>query len=111
MSTPSRSTRQWRAGDPWTITDATELYEVDRWGKGYFSVSPDGHLRVHASKDPQKSIDLKQLVDHLQLRGIGLPILIRFPDLLKHRLADIASAFNGAIQQHGYGGKIGRAHV
>ncbi|MEI6243487.1 MAG: biosynthetic arginine decarboxylase [Acidobacteriota bacterium] len=105
MSTPSRSTRQRRAGDPWTTTDANELYEVDRWGKGYFSVAPDGHLLVHGNKDPQRSIDLKALIDSLQLRGIGLPILLRFPEVLKHRLADISSAFSAAIAQHNYEGK------
>ena len=97
--------RQWRAGDPWTVTDANELYEVDRWGKGYFSVAANGNLHVHATKDPARSIDLKQLIDHLQLRGIGLPILVRFPDILKHRLGDIHAAFQAAINQHNYTGK------
>jgi len=97
--------RQWRAGDPWSVTDANELYEVDRWGKGYFSISAKGNLLVHATKDPAKSIDLKQLMDHLQLRGLGLPILVRFPDILKHRLGDIHSAFQAAITQNNYAGK------
>jgi arginine decarboxylase len=102
VSTTSRAQRTWRSGDPWTVTDASELYEVERWGKGYFSVAPNGHLRVHATKDPERSIDLKQLVDHLQLRGIGLPILIRFRDILRQRLADIAAAFQSAMAQHQY---------
>ena len=97
--------RQWRAGDPWSVTDANELYEVDRWGKGYFSVGANGNLLVHATKDPAKSIDLKQLMDHMQLRGLGLPILVRFPDILKHRLGDISAAFTAAISQHNYTGK------
>ena len=97
--------RQWKAGDPWTVTDANELYEVDRWGKGYFSVAANGNLLVHATKDPSRSIDLKQLMDHLQLRGIGLPILVRFPDILKHRLGDIHAAFQAAIATHNYTGK------
>ena len=105
MSTTSRAPRAWRQGDPWTVTDAAELYEIDRWGKGYFSVAPNGHVRVHAGKDPQHSIDLKELVDHLQLRGIGLPILIRFSDILKQRLADIAGAFQSAIAQNQYEGR------
>ena len=87
------------------MTDASELYEVERWGKGYFAVGANGHVQVHATKDPERSIDLKQLVDHLQLRGIGLPILIRFRDILRGRLADIHGAFQAAIQQHQYEGR------
>jgi arginine decarboxylase len=105
VSTTSRATRTRRQGDPWTTTDATELYEIERWGKDYFSIGPNGHVRVHATKDPERSIDLKQLVDHLQLRGIGLPILIRFRDILRQRLADINAAFSAAITQHQYDGK------
>jgi arginine decarboxylase len=91
--------------DTWSPVDAAELYEVARWGKGYFSVSGDGHMLVHPTKDPQKSIDLKQLVDHLQLRGIALPTLVRFSDILKHRLGEIHEAFRTAITQHNYTGK------
>src|SRR6188508_2731717 len=105
MSTTSRALRVHRQGDPWTVTDATELYEIERWGKGYFSIGADGHVRVHPNKDPERSIDLKQLADHLQLRGLGLPILIRFRDILRQRLADIHSAFQAAISQHQYEGR------
>ena len=105
MSTTSRVQRAWRAGETWSTTDASELYEVDRWGKGYFSVGAKGHLLVHPTKEPDRSIDLKQLVDHLQLRGIGLPILIRFRDILRHRLGEIHAAFQSAIQQHSYEGR------
>ena len=59
----------------WTAQHASELYDVASWGKGYFSVDGSGHLRVHPDKDPQRSIDLKQLVDTLVLRGISLPVL------------------------------------
>src|SRR6188474_320859 len=99
--TPSTSTSSTRA---WTVHDASELYEVSRSGNGYFSVSPDGHLLVHPTKDAQSSIDLKELVDRLQLRGISLPVLIRFTDILKHRLGDIHAAFQNAISQHQYQG-------
>jgi len=87
------------------VTDAAEVYEIDRWGQGYFSVGPNGHVRVHVTKDPERSIDLKELIDHLQLRGIGLPILIRFRDILRQRLADIHDAFQTAIAQHQYEGR------
>ena len=86
----------------WTAQDAAELYDVASWGKGYFSVDPNGHVRVHPAKDPLQSIDLKQLVDTLVLRGISLPILIRFADILKHRLGEMNSAFATAIAEHHY---------
>src|SRR3954447_10325555 len=102
VSTPTTRTRTWQAGELFTVNDATELYEVDRWGKGYFSISKDGHVLAHPEKDSSRSIDLKQLTDHLQLRGIALPVLLRFPDILRHRLGDIANAFKTAINQHSY---------
>jgi arginine decarboxylase len=92
-------------GADWTIADASELYEIDRWGKGYFTIGDNGHVRVHPTKEPGRSIDLKQLVDHLQLRGIHLPVLIRFRDVLRHRLRDIHDAFQAAITQHDYSGR------
>jgi arginine decarboxylase len=89
----------------WGVQDASELYEVARWGNGYFSINDAGHVQVHPTKDPAKAIDLKELVDRLQLRGISLPVLIRFTDILKHRLGDIHAAFQAAIAQHQYQGK------
>jgi arginine decarboxylase len=88
----------------WTATDAAELYDVARWGKGYFSIDENGHVRVHPEKEPDRWIDLKQLVDRLQLRGIDLPILIRFAGILKHRLGEIHKAFAAAISEHRYQG-------
>ena len=84
-------------GDVWSHIDAAELYEIERWGQGYFSIGDNGHVRIHPTKEPNRSIDLKQLVDHLQLRGIHLPTLIRFSDILRHRLKDIHDAFANAI--------------
>jgi arginine decarboxylase len=88
----------------WTVSDAAELYDVNAWGKGYFSAGANGHLWVHPSKDPSRGIDLKELVDKLVLRGIHPPILVRFGEILKHRLGEIHGAFQNAIQEHGYKG-------
>ncbi len=74
-------------------------------GAGYFSIDKAGHLRVHPTKDPERSIDLKQLVDDLQARGIDLPILVRFAEILKHRLGEIHTAFQNAMRDHQFKGK------
>jgi arginine decarboxylase len=91
--------------EQWTITDANEAYEVGRWGKDYFSISPEGHVLVHPTAVRERSIDLKQLADDLQARGIMLPLLIRFRDILQHRMKDIHDAFAAAIAQHQYTGR------
>ncbi len=96
-TTPGKST--------WTSLEAAELYDVPRWGQGYFSVGEQGHLQVHPTKEPSRGVDLKRLVDRLQLRGLAVPILIRFTDILKHRLGEIHGAFQSAINQNQYQGK------
>src|SRR4051812_32211293 len=90
--------------DTWKVSDAVEMYGVRNWGKGYFGVNKAGHVAVHPDKDPAKAIDLKELVDQLQTRGIQLPILLRFTDILRHRVGEIADAFRAAITEYGYQG-------
>jgi arginine decarboxylase len=91
--------------DRWSTAEAAELYDVAAWGKGYFSVGKEGHVWVHPEKDPARGLDLKELIDNLQLRGIPLPILIRFGQILKHRLGEMHQAFQNAIAEHGYKGQ------
>ncbi|MFL6448222.1 MAG: biosynthetic arginine decarboxylase [Bryobacteraceae bacterium] len=90
--------------DRWTTTEAAELYDVASWGKGYFSVGENGNVLVHPTKEQNRRIDLKELVDTLQWRGISLPILIRFAGILKHRLGEMNQAFESSIREHGYNG-------
>ncbi len=90
--------------DRWTIADAAELYDVHRWGHEFFSVGENGHVWVHPTKDPAVGIDLKKLVDTLVLRGIGLPILLRFGEILRQRVSDIHQAFTNAIGEFDYDG-------
>ncbi len=79
--------------------DAMATYGVDRWGRGYFSVSSEGHLIVHPTQDPAVGIDLKDLTDQLRRRDLQPPLLVRFTDILRHRLAELAKAFENAIQE------------
>ncbi len=88
----------------WTTTDAAEMYDVAAWGKGYFSIGDNGNFFVHPGKDPERKIDLKELVDSLEWRGISLPILIRFGEILKHRLGEMHQAFENSIREHNYQG-------
>ncbi len=90
--------------EKWKIHDAVETYGIRHWGKGYFGVNKAGHVTVHPSKRPDLAIDLKELIDQLQARGIQLPILVRFTDILRHRVGEIHAAFQVAMQEFGYQG-------
>ena len=101
---PSEAT-VWEPAERWSTVDAGEMYDVASWGKGYFAVGQNGHLLVHPTKDVNRHIDLKELVEKLEMRGISLPILIRFADILKHRLGELHQAFQTSITEHGYNGQ------
>src|SRR5262245_3040084 len=90
--------------DKWKIQDAQETYRVRQWGKGYFGINKTGHVTVHPTKKQDRSVDLKELVDQLQARGIQLPILLRFTDILRHRVGEIHAAFQAAIDEFDYQG-------
>ena len=92
-------------GRQWAVQDALDLYNVPNWSKGYFHINEQGNITVHPEKNPDRSFDLKDLVDQLQHRGIQLPILLRFNDILKHRIGEIASSFKKAITEAEYQGK------
>lgn len=94
----------WEPSDRWTVSHASELYDIDRWGKGYFSISPEGHVLVHPSLEPDRFVDLKRLIDTLVLRGIDPPILIRFPEILGKQLHELHQVFSNAIAEHNYQG-------
>jgi arginine decarboxylase len=90
--------------EKWKVQDSVENYGIRHWGKGYFGINEAGHVTVHPTKDPDKAIDLKELIDQLQTRGIQLPILLRFTDILRHRIGEIYEAFRLAIQENDYKG-------
>ncbi|MGB7343636.1 MAG: biosynthetic arginine decarboxylase [Pirellulaceae bacterium] len=90
--------------DNWTVQDATDLYNIAHWGQDYFHVSDNGTMLVSPSRDPNQSIDLKQLVDQLAERGLQLPILVRFNGILRDRLMQLNDCFAKAIAEQSYTG-------
>jgi arginine decarboxylase len=93
-----------KAMKPWSVQDSAELYSIRNWGKGYFGINADGNVSVSPDKQPDRGIDLKKLVDELIMRGINLPVLVRFTDILKNRVGELHEAFKNAIAENGYGG-------
>lgn len=87
----------------WVSNDAAELYGVRNWGAGYFDVSEAGDLMVRPrGKGTDEMINMMQIVEGLKARGIAMPVLLRFGDILASRIATINNAFNKAIAEAGY---------
>ena len=89
----------------WSAADGAALYGIDRWGDPYFAVSERGHVTVQPRGERGGALDLVELVGELQGRNLGLPLLIRFDDILEDRLERLHAAFERAIAQYGYRGR------
>lgn len=100
----SHSHPQLKINSPhWDIHKSAELYGVDRWGGDYFQIQENGHLYVSTpGQGPSNSVDLFTLTEDLQERGLRLPILVRFSDLVKARVDLISSCFHRAISEYDY---------
>lgn len=85
-----------------TIEDAKQLYGVDNWGAGYFDVSPEGHLLVLPTRERQKSIDVRKVIDGLVAEGRSMPVLLRFPQILSTQVRQLCRAFAHAIDEFNY---------
>ncbi|WP_310488550.1 biosynthetic arginine decarboxylase [Chamaesiphon sp. VAR_69_metabat_338] len=89
---------------PWTIEDSEDLYRIEGWGEPYFSIDTAGHVTVSPQGDRGGSLDLFDLVSSLQQRNLALPMLIRFSDILEHRIERLNACFAKAIARYNYGG-------
>ena len=85
----------------WRIEDSAELYNINGWGLKYFSINEKGHIQV-TPRDGYVGVDLKDVMDELQVRDITSPILLRFPDILDNRIEKISNCFKAASKEYDY---------
>ena len=88
----------------WRIEDSAELYNINGWGRQYFSINSKGHVSV-TPREGYASVDLKEIMDELQVRDITAPVLLRFPDILDNRVEKISRCFKNASAQYKYTGQ------
>jgi len=88
----------------WTIEDSENLYRIQGWGEPYFSINAAGHVTVSPKGDRGGSLDLFELVNALKQRNLGLPLLIRFSDILEDRIERLNACFAKAIARYSYPG-------
>jgi arginine decarboxylase len=88
----------------WTVKDSLELYNVNGWGRDFFTINDAGHVEVTPNGPGSPRIDLRELVDDLRSRGLNLPLLIRFSDILRTRVEQLCGSFQQAIAENDYKG-------
>src|SRR4051812_30642352 len=91
-----------RMKNEWDVEAAISTYNVDGWGTGYYSVNAAGNAEVRPRKEKGGAIDILDVVNEARNRGLGFPLVIRFQDLLRHRVESVNCAFQRAIEEFGY---------
>ncbi|MFZ0008102.1 MAG: biosynthetic arginine decarboxylase [Steroidobacteraceae bacterium] len=94
--------RKHNPAQPWGIEDSLELYNVRAWGKGYFAINAAGHVVVRPDGTERREIDLYEVVEGLEARDLTTPVVVRFSDILAHRLKRLHDAFAQAIAENDY---------
>jgi arginine decarboxylase len=88
--------------ESWDIPSAIALYNIDRWGTGYFTINRSGNVQVMPTQREDEAIDLIDVIQAARERKLGFPLVIRFQDLLRHRVETINQAFRSAIEEANY---------
>ena len=86
----------------WDAEDSLDLYQVSAWGKGYFGINDAGHVVVRPDSSAEREIDLFEVVEGLKARDLTTPVVVRFSDILRHRLVRLQKAFAQAIAENDY---------
>jgi arginine decarboxylase len=93
------------ANQCWDVQQARNLYNIHRWGAGYFDINEGGRVVAKPQRDVGASVDLTDVIEEAKARGLKFPLLIRFQDILRHRVESINQAFRSAISEFNYQGK------
>ena len=91
-----------RMKNEWDVEAAISTYNVDGWGTGYFSINAAGNAEVRPLQEKGGAIDILEVVNEARERGLGFPLVLRFQDLLRHRVESVNCAFKKAIEEFGY---------
>ena len=90
------------ASTGWNIEDSLELYGVNAWSNGYFGINDAGHVVVRPDQTTEHEIDLYEVIRGLEARDLSTPVVVRFSDILRHRLKRLNDAFATAIAENEY---------
>jgi arginine decarboxylase len=89
----------------WDISQARHLYNITRWGAKYFDINDAGHVVAMPQQEAGAAVDLTDVIEEAKARGLKFPLLVRFQDILRHRVEAINKAFQSSITEFNYQGK------
>src|SRR5438128_11506857 len=89
----------------WDIQHARSLYNMDRCGATYFDINEAGHVVATPLQEAGATVDINDVIEEAKARGLKFPVLIRFQDILRHRVDSINAAFRNSIKEFNYQGQ------
>src|SRR2546421_11837580 len=92
-------------GELWSVQHARNLYNIQRWGAKYFDINENGRVVAKPLRDAGAAVDLTDVIEEAKARGVKFPGLIRFQDILRHRVESINMAFRNSITEFNYQGR------
>jgi arginine decarboxylase len=93
------------ANGPWDIQRARNVYNIHGWGAKYFDINEAGHVVARPLQEAGAAVDLTDVIEEAKARGLKFPVLIRFQDILRHRVEAINMVFRNAITEFNYQGR------
>lgn len=91
--------------ESWDVQAARNLYNIHRWGANYFDVNDAGRVVARPLQTAGATVDLTDVIEEAKARGLRFPVLIRFQDILRHRVESINMAFRNAITEFNFQGQ------
>src|SRR5256885_11962852 len=93
------------AGACWNIQAARNLYNIQNWGAKYFDINDAGRVVAKPLHEAGASVDITDVIEEAKARGLKFPLLIRFQDIVRHRVEAINQAFRSSIKEFSYQGQ------
>ena len=93
------------AKEPWSIQHARNLYNIHLWGANYFDINEAGRVIAKPLRDAGAAVDITDVIEEAKARGLKFPVLIRFQDILRHRVESVNMAFRNSITEFNYQGR------
>src|SRR5881628_3367565 len=92
------------AQPPWDLQTARGMYNINRWGAKYFDINEAGRVVARPLQEAGAAVDITDVIEEAKARGLKFPVLIRFQDILRHRVESINQAFRSSIAEYNFQG-------